>query len=165
MRNSTQLKHPQCLRLAASHRWQRDLIPVPQMSDLNFCCLILSLIFSVRQNRGQIYHLGNPTCPAKYNVDEKIIGCQEKLGSNISDSSLLLRRPAPLFLSSVACWAVVYMKTWKIYGPPALVHMKKGQCGLLTHTDPSWLMIQECIRASGAFYFDVVVPGRWTENK
>lgn len=105
------------------------------MSDLNFCCLILSLIFSVRQNRGQIYHLGNPTCPAKYNVDEKIIGCQEKLGSNISDSSLLLRRPAPLFLSSVACWAVVYMKTWKIYGPPALVHMKKGQCGLLTHTD------------------------------
>lgn len=87
MSNSTQLKHPQCLRLAASHRWQRDLIPVPQMSDLNFCCLILSLIFSLRQNRGQIYHLGNPTCPAKYNVDEKISGCQEKLGSNISDSS------------------------------------------------------------------------------
>lgn len=54
------------------------------------------------------------------------------------------------------------MNTWKIHSPPALVHMKKGHCGLLTHTDPSWLMIQVCI---GSLLFDVVVPGRRTENK
>jgi len=72
-----------------------------QTSDLNFCCLIPSVIFSLRETKGQLYHLENPKCPARCNMGEKIIGCQEKLGSNISKSSKFLERPA-LLLSSIA---------------------------------------------------------------
>lgn len=73
------------------------------MSDLNFCCLILSVIFSLmKKNRGQLYHLENPTCPARNNADEKIVGYHKKLGSDISESSMFLRRPGLLLMSSVA---------------------------------------------------------------
>lgn len=73
-----------------------------QVSDLNFYCLVSSLVFPPRQTKGQLYHLEKPKRPAKCNVDEKIIGCQEKLGSNISESSKLLENRA-IYLTDELC--------------------------------------------------------------
>lgn len=59
-------------------------------------------IFTQEKNRGQLYHLENPTCPDRNNADEKIVGYHKKLGSNISESSMFLKRPGLLLMSSVA---------------------------------------------------------------